>query len=253
MGRMLSAWIACGLLVLGCQNRVSGPPSAKQCFTDSDCGLGSSCNPFTRECQTVELPDAAALEDAVDAPPEPPPEPEADVCAAGVACDDLDPCTAQDVCGEDGACAGTPFSCDDGIECTIDTCDSIGGCDYAIRAGFCLINAVCIEAGALATGDACSECLPSISTDQWSYDDTNTCDDGDACTTDTHCSGGACVGGSAVECNDDEVACTTESCDPDEGCSSTPDDAACDDDDACTDDLCDPEQGCVSTAIPDCT
>lgn len=61
-----------------------------------------------------------------------------DVCIAGAcvfsaqangsACNDGNACTTGDVC-VNGACnGGTPVSCDDGLVCTIDTCDGMGGC-----------------------------------------------------------------------------------------------------------------------------
>ena len=43
------------------------------------------------------------------------------------------------------------------------------------------------------------------------------CDDGDACTSDDLCSGGACASGAALDC-DDENPCTADSCDRIAGC-----------------------------------
>ena len=67
---------------------------------------------------------------------------------------------------------------------------------------------------------------------------TTTCDDGDACTEDDHCDGGACVGGKPKVCNDDNE-CTDDSCEPASGCVFTNNTATCDDGDACTEgDVC---------------
>jgi hypothetical protein len=47
-----------------------------------------------------------------------------------VSCDDSDVCTTADVCAG-GACAGGPaLDCDDGDECTADSCDEITGCGH---------------------------------------------------------------------------------------------------------------------------
>ena len=43
------------------------------------------------------------------------------------------------------------------------------------------------------------------------------CDDGDACTTNDACSGGNCVGGPPLNC-DDNNPCTTDTCAPLLGC-----------------------------------
>lgn len=66
----------------------------------------------------------------------------------------------------------------------------------------------------------------------------NPCDDGDLCTTDDICSGGACVGGSALVCNDGND-CTADSCNSLSGCVATPTTDPCDDGDDCTNgDVC---------------
>src|SRR6185436_12843582 len=46
------------------------------------------------------------------------------------------------------------------------------------------------------------------------------CDDGDACTTNDECSGGACAGGPPLDC-DDLNACTDDSCSSATGCVNT--------------------------------
>ncbi len=44
-------------------------------------------------------------------------------------CNDDLACTHTDIC-LDGACYGTPYTCNDNSSCTIDTCNSDGSCDY---------------------------------------------------------------------------------------------------------------------------
>src|SRR5207247_9810629 len=59
------------------------------------------------------------------------------------------------------------------------------------------------------------------------------CNDGNACTTNDTCSGGACVGGPGPNCNDNNV-CTDDSCHPATGCVNTNNTAPCSDGNACT-------------------
>ncbi len=77
--------------------------------------------------------------------------------------------------------------------------------------------------------------------------DTQSCDDLDACTTDS-CDEGSftCVNlavDPAADCND-SVACTVDSCDMITGCENTASDVLCDDGNACTVDNCDEVSGC---------
>ena len=77
--------------------------------------------------------------------------------------------------------------------------------------------------------------------------DGTTCDDHDACTVNDSCSGGVCVPGSPLNCDDGSL-CTVDSCNTATGCVFTA--KNCDDSNACTADSCDPTTGaCVNTAI----
>jgi hypothetical protein len=72
-----------------------------------------------------------------------------------------------------------------------------------------------------------------------------TCNDNNACTTDTCDPVLGCVFTPNPPCTDNNV-CTTDTCDPLLGCQfGTPD--ACDDNNPCTDDTCDPILGCQHT------
>ena len=75
-------------------------------------------------------------------------------CTTAADCgDDGDMCTENETC-EAGECiSGEPISCDDGSECTADSCDSVNGCandpvpngtPCAIGAGVCQLG-VCLE------------------------------------------------------------------------------------------------------------
>ncbi|MGB2987039.1 MAG: cohesin domain-containing protein, partial [Phycisphaerae bacterium] len=80
---------------------------------------------------------------------------------------------------------------------------------------------------------------------------TASCNDGDACTTNDTCSGGACVGGPPPNCDDGNV-CTDDSCESATGCVHTNNTASCNDGDACTtNDTCS-GGACVGGPPPDC-
>ncbi len=140
----------------------------------------------------------------------------ADVCAAGVcvggapppACRVDDDCVDGDLCNGDERCSdgictpGTTLVCDDGDGCTNDACDPLTGCTTTPA----------------ANGTSCS--------------------DGDRCNGVETCQGGTCRAGDALSCND-RNACTSDTCDPVAGCTFAPQAGACDDGDACTsDDAC---------------
>jgi len=200
----------------------------------------------------------------------------------GGVCDDGDPCTEGDVCTA-GSCSGTPKSCDDGNDCTEDSCDSAveGGCVNAPLDGtpcddgdVCTSDDTCAAGVCAGTPGACActsdadcavpdglddECVTltcNLTTGECESANTNeggACDDGDACTENTTCSAGACVG-DAVVCDDGD-ACTDDVCDPALGCTTSPAAAgtACDDGDACTTgEQCDGEGLCVATETVSC-
>jgi hypothetical protein len=110
-------------------------------------------------------------------------------------CDDLDVCTRNDIC-RDGVCVGSPISCDDGNQCTVDTCDPATGC-------------------------------------HWTNADGTPCETGNLCTNDT-CQGGVCAPGPPVSCGSDDE-CRVASCDPATGCTTEPlTGNRCNDGDDCT-------------------
>ncbi|HIA01999.1 MAG TPA: hypothetical protein EYN66_08825, partial [Myxococcales bacterium] len=101
--------------------------------------------------------------------------------STGSACTDGDVCTVSDACNA-GACAGTAQVCDDGKECTVDTCQPGTGCVFA---------------GAVADGNVCS--------------------DGNPCTAASVCAGGNCQTGAPKDCNDNNL-CTFDGCNVSSGC-----------------------------------
>ncbi len=108
-----------------------------------------------------------------------------------LACDDGDACTKSDFCLE-GACSGKLDSCNDGLPCTVDTCDKTKGCQHlgddkaCASDDACVILACQLAVGCTATG----------------VNEGATCDDGDVCTKVDACDKtGTCVG------SDNECSC----------------------------------------------
>ena len=179
-------------------------------------------------------------------------------------CDDGDLCTTVDVCNL-GECAGSGLmSCDDGNECTQDSCEPGVGCSFVPVSGecddgtACTLGDVCFQGQCVATsflncddGNLCTDdsCNPADgcvhAANQLG------CDDGDACTLVDQCSGTLCIGTGVPDCNDQNV-CTDDTCDPVAGCVNSNNAAECDDGDKCTpfDDCVDGE--CVGTGVAVC-
>ena len=143
----------------------------------------------------------------------------------GQACDDSDVCTSNDKCSGQGKCKGSPISCDDGKQCTIDACDPLAGCTNVPATGqpcddgnACTSNDKCKQNGQCAGGgggcndnDPCTEdsCTPAVGCSHTPLNGTP-CDDGDGCTVSDQCTNGLC-GGQANTC-DDANDCTQDSC-----------------------------------------
>jgi len=209
------------------------------------------------------------------------------------ACDDGDACTGADSCVA-GKCTGSePVNCDDGNACTKDTCVPASGCASQQLDGtpcddtnFCTIADRC-KVGACLAGDpkSCDDknpctndsCDPKTGACT-NLPNTDTCADGNTCTTNDVCSGGKCAGtytcqcAQAVDC-DDKNPCTNDTCSNgtcthaplasgscDDGNACTEGDACkagacspgtakvCDDKNPCTNDSCETKTGCV--AVP---
>ena len=107
---------------------------------------------------------------------------------SGTPCFSVDPCVVATVCDEGGVCGGGSPACDDGNDCTLDTCDPGSGvCGHLNVAGTCddrnpcTVGERCLS-GVCGGGAAVPGCC-NFDAD---------CDDGDACTP-TRCSGQRCV------------------------------------------------------------
>jgi hypothetical protein len=162
-------------------------------------------------------------------------------CTADTDCDDGNDCTIDTCDTMNGFCLHMPdtgASCETGDLCTVDTCNDLGFCEAGGPEN-CNDNNAC-------TDDSCDPNTGCVNTNN-----TDPCDDGNACTTNDACAGGACVGGAPPNCNDNN-ACTDDSCDPNTGCVNTNNTDPCDDGNACTtNDAC-ASGACVGGAPPNC-
>ena len=186
------------------------------------------------------------------------------LCDDGLWCNGVERCDASLGCVAGGAPA-----CDDGVDCTVDSCDEVDRlCHHDVDDARCDDGSWCTGAewchpvqgcrsgaapdcddGVACTVDACSD----LAGDCTHTADDACCDDG------VYCNGlesfdpvrGACAPGAALTC-DDQDACTVDTCDEvGDRCVNAA--IACDDDNPCTYDTCDVASGCVfTTNATDC-
>lgn len=104
--------------------------------------------------------------------------------------------------------ACTPQKCNDGLACTVDTCDAKGVCSHVIQAA-CVIGGMCLPVGP-NPADACQACVAGGSA--WTAQSGAACSDGNACTVGDSCAAGTCSPGAAKTCDDNDP-CTSDSCD----------------------------------------
>jgi len=129
-------------------------------------------------------------------------------------CDDKNPCTLDDCDPKTGECVNTPQagSCDDG-----NLCNGIGICDAS---GACVINpSPSCDDGIVCTTDSCD--TTPVTGGCKHVNNTVSCNDLDPCTTLDKCASGVCVGGPAAKC-DDGIACTDDTCKAGTGCQFAP-------------------------------
>gem|GEM_PF-479599 len=153
------------------------------------------------------------------------------LCANGDLCDGIEICDPLLDCQ-----AGTPLDCNDGIDCTIDTCDAAIGCVNTASNGLCDDSVGCT----IDSCDAATGCVNATSN--------GLCANGDLCDGIEICDPLLdCQAGTPLDCNDG-IDCTIDTCDAAIGCVNTASNGLCDDSVGCTIDSCDPATGCVNAA-----
>ncbi|MBI5501708.1 MAG: hypothetical protein HY907_15800 [Deltaproteobacteria bacterium] len=203
-GRGLWAVLPIVMLGAGCGpggRELGAGEGGTGCVSDRECRDGDPCNGEEwcddGTCRAGELPAVrTACEHASGG----------GVCRAGI-------CVPAG-CGDRAAGAGE--ECDDG------NLDPADGCDNACRF-LCHDDADC-PGGAPCTVARCEPLGAGRACRSGPAPEGSSCDDGDPCTVDDVCAGGACAG-PAMDC-DDGNSCTRDTCDrlrePDPGCVSEP-------------------------------
>ncbi|MCO4763558.1 MAG: hypothetical protein KC502_18755 [Myxococcales bacterium] len=208
-----------------CESAVDCPQSESPCLSsvcdDGTCTVAPLPGEMT--CLTAGLCPAPGICSAGTCKPQ------------GAACDDNNPCTA-DQCISTGCNyvvfpKGTPCQTD-GLACTSEQCES-GKCTAAIVGGWCFVDGACAKVNESSPGEACAVCDPSQSLDSWTVKTEGVCDDNNPCTTETECTSAGTCGGEPVQCSDNNV-CTDDSCLPVTGCVHLSNAATCTDNDPCT-------------------
>jgi cysteine-rich repeat protein len=187
-------------------------------------------------------------------------------------CDDTLFCNGVETCDPVLDCqAGTPPPANDGVACTVDSCDEVGDvivhtpsdplCDNGL---FCDGAETCdpvldcqagtpppIDDGVACTVDSCDEVGDFV----LNMPDDSQCDNSLFCDGDEICDPLLdCQAGMAPPI-DDGVACTNDSCDEiNDVVVNMPDDSQCTSTGGpCTAPICDPVLGCTNVPIPGCT
>ena len=137
-----------------------------------------------------------------------------------------------DTCNPDGICQYTPDDslCDNGLYCDgVETCDASSGCLSGTNP--CPPPLMCDE-----DNDRCSNCLTD-----------SDCDEGIGCTVDVCDQDGNCQNTPDDGLCDDSIDCTIDTCDQSNDCQHTPDDSLCDNVLFCDGvETCDASSGCLS-------
>ena len=130
----------------------------------------------------------------------------------------LNPLDACQVCVPSSSqIAWTARTCNDGIACTIDLCQSPTGCVATPEAGSCFISSVCYVDGTSPSSNPCQVCNASENPSQWSD-----VIDGKECVAPScrdllfvermTCVSGQCTGGGLNVSCDDGDECTIDQC-----------------------------------------
>ncbi|MHC5110860.1 MAG: M6 family metalloprotease domain-containing protein [Planctomycetota bacterium] len=191
-------------------------------------------------------------------------------CVDNSDCDDGLFCNGAEVCNAGACVAGLAVECDDGIDCTSDSCNEStdacvsipnnDACDnglYCDGPESCEVGVGCVTGlapdcndGIDCTVDACDELSDACTNDA----DHAACDNGLFCDGAESCQAGVgCIAGTAPDCNDG-IGCTDDACNEDnDTCTHAPNNAACDNGLFCDGtESCQAGVGCVAGTAPDC-
>jgi len=149
-------------------------------------------------------------------------------------------------CDPNLGCVNTPVNCDDSDRCTTDTCDNVKGCVHTpVNCATQFQSTPAYKANPAAFNCLSFVCDPKVGCSST----TKTCDDGNACTTDScNQSTGLCVN-TPITCQQDGDKCSQITCDIKLGCLKQPI-VVCNDGKSCTTDACNPATGtCVYTPV----
>ena len=228
--------VACGALTASCSVLVDPDGSRLDRFatvldTGTRADLAVTDAPAALDAgDDAPTPDAPSPDDIPDAPAD-----DADAAIADV----VIAADSPDAPPGDVVTSRCPGSCDDGVECTADSCDeTAGACMHRPDTSVCGTREVCNA----TTGCTRVDCTAD-----------RDCQDETLCNGRERCDGNRCVPGTAVRC-DDGVECTVDRCDPATGtCASAADTARCDDGRFCNGaETCDAMRGCVAGVAPAC-
>ncbi len=155
-----------------------------------------------------------------------------------------------------GACTGDGQvqPCDDGIECTADSCDEETGCGHQVAAGMCLIAGACWDDNGLNPANPCEACASTFDATAWTAVANKTVCVSGSCAVTTWtaaktCESGTCSGGGQTEWCDDGVSCTQDECSATTGCGHEVETGYCAiGGDCATDGQADPSSVCRSCA-----
>ncbi len=208
-----------------CKDKVCIAGKPATCDDGNACTT-NLCNPQSG-CVAIQNADACSDGNACT---------DGDTCKAGACvpgkaknCADNDPCSLDLCDSKTGACSNNDkvdvsLLCDDGVACTIDTCNGLVGCVHSPAQGSCEDNVACtVDAchvlfgcshfanhAACADSDSCTldTCVAAVGCKQSASADATGCNDGDPCSLGDACKAGKCVGGAVVPgCSVDPKQC----------------------------------------------
>ena len=184
-------------------------------------------------------------------------------CVDDTECDDGQFCNGPETCDANGLCQpATPVDCDDGLSCTVDSCnEGTDSCDNTPDDSSCGNGQFC---DGTERCDPVQGCQPGMAidcndgvgcTDDSCNEGTDSCDNvpnESLCDNGLHCDGAEtcdhvqdCQPGVAVNCSDG-VGCTVDACnETTDSCDNIPNDSLCANDSWCDgSETCDPVQDC---------